>query len=390
MKLALTDAIVATLQFDTQTDVWDLAMPGLILRVAASGSKSWQVRLRRGGKRYRRALGRFPGLSSSAARAKAAMAMDEPPGGQPERQAASLGEALSAFEAEAMPLLASSTQAEWTRLIRVEIRPALGALEAGVARPALRAMLDALVLRGSPYTANRAFEVVRRVTSWAVQRELLPATAAGLTAGMQPPAVELVRMRVLSDDELGRVLRAIDGEPLLLSVFWKLAIYTGQRRGEILSARWEQFDLDGAVWRLHTKGGKPHVLGLPRQAVEALRQASIVSGRSEFVCQGPAARGYIWNPQKTTARIRLRSGVSFRIHDVRRTVASGLARLGVREGLVSRILNHSSSEGATITSRVYNLYAYVDEMRDALQLWADHTHQCASRGWPQPSSVSST
>ena len=65
--------------------------------------------------------------------------------------------------------------------------------------------------------------------------------------------------------------------------------------------------------------------------------------------------------------------MSFRIHDIRRTVASGLGEIGVDEGLISRILNHStaSTTGASVTAAVYNQYKYVEPMRQALQAWAD-------------------
>ncbi len=74
-----------------------------------------------------------------------------------------------------------------------------------------------------------------------------------------------------------------------------------------------------------------------------------------------------------THGVRERSKVTFRIQDVRRTVASGLGELGIEEGLISRILNHSTSStsGASVTAAVYNQYRYVEPMRHALQAWAD-------------------
>jgi integrase len=157
------------------------------------------------------------------------------------------------------------------------------------------------------------------------------------------------------------------------AIFWRLAFYTGQRRGEILAARWDAFELDRALWTFRTKGDKPHVLGLPRQVIAVLRGAWPLSSHTSFVCSGPAVCGHLYNPQKSTARVRERSGVTFRIHDVRRTVASGLGEIGVDEGLISRILNHSTSSttGASVTAAVYNQYKYVEPMRQALQAWAD-------------------
>jgi integrase len=100
--------------------------------------------------------------------------------------------------------------------------------------------------------------------------------------------------------------------------------------------------------------------------------ASFVA-HTPFVCSGPAVCGHLYNPQKSAARVRERSGVGFRIHDVRRTIASGLGEIGIDEGLISRILNHStaSTTGASVTAAVYNQYKYVEPMRQALQAWAD-------------------
>jgi len=187
------------------------------------------------------------------------------------------------------------------------------------------------------------------------------------------PAEEKKRDRVLTHDEIRRVFEALRSEPKVTGVFWRLAFQTSQRRGEILGARWDALDLDRALWTFRTKGDKPHVLGLPTQAIAVLREAWLLSSHTPYVCSGPAVCGHLYNPQKSAERVRERSKVTFRIQDVRRTVASRLGELGIEEGLISRILNHSTSStsGASVTAAVYNQYSYVEPMRHALLAWAD-------------------
>lgn len=260
----------------------------------------------------------------------------------------------------------------------MEIMPQLAGLkvsdasEVRAARQKIREVTDAIKER-SGYRANRSWEVVRRMIGWGIERDLIDPVASGVFANFSRPAEEEKRDRVLRHEEIRKVFEVLTAEPPVTAIFWRLAFYTGQRRGEILSARWDALDLDRGLWTFRTKGDKPHVLGLPRQAVAILREAWPVSSHTPFVCSGPALCGHLYNPQKSAERVRAKSGLAFRIHDIRRTVASGLGELGVEEGLISRILNHSttSTSGASVTARVYNQYKYVEPMRDALQRWAD-------------------
>ena len=156
--------------------------------------------------------------------------------------------------------------------------------------------------------------------------------------------------------------------------------------GEVLAARWDAIDMERGLWTFRTKGDKPHVLGLPTQALSVLREAWALSSHTPWVCPGPGLKAAMWSPQKAALRVRTRSGVNFRIHDIRRTVASGLGELGIEEGLISRILNHStrSTSGATVTAQVYNQFKYVEPMRKALQAWCDQLDAIVSA---QPAEV---
>jgi integrase len=379
-RVKLTDRMIASLDGgEGRLDYWDALVPGLVLRVSPE-RKAWCAVYRVGGRKDRLTFATYPPTSLYDARARASEILQKAQRGEDPKAEVSaptlpLSEVARRFREQAFPDLAASTQKEWGRLIDVEILPALGTLDVADVRGArrlIREATDAIKPR-SPYTANRTWEIVRRLVGWGIERDLLDPTSSAVFTNFPRPAEEKKRDRVLSHDEIRKVFEAIRREPPVTAIFWRLAFYTGQRRGEILGARWDALDLDRALWTFRTKGDKPHVLGLPRQAILVLREARPLSAHTPYVCSGPALRGHLYNPQKSAARVRERAAVKFRIHDVRRTVASGLGELGTEEGLISRILNHSTSStsGASVTAAVYNQYRYVEPMRQALQDWAD-------------------
>jgi integrase len=380
-RVKLQDRMVASLDGgDGRVDYWDALVPGLVLRVSAE-RKAWCAVYRVHGKKDRLTFGTYPLVSIHDARERAAEILrkaergEDPKAPEAAGPTLPLSEVARRFREHAFADLAASTQKEWGRLIDVEILPVLGDLDATdvkSARRQIRDATDAIKLR-SPYTANRTWEVIRRMIGWGIERDFLDPTASAVFTNFPRPAEEKKRDRVLTHDEIRKVFEALRQEPPVTAIFWRLAFYTGQRRGEILGARWDAFELDRALWTFRTKGDKPHVLGLARQVMALLREAWPLSSHTPFVCSGPAVCGHLYNPQKSAARVRERSGVTFRIHDVRRTVASGLGEIGIDEGLISRILNHStaSTTGASITAAVYNQYKYVEPMRQALQAWAD-------------------
>jgi integrase len=379
-RVKLTDRMVDALHpAEGRVDYWDALVPGLVLRVSPV-RKAWCAVYRITGRKDRLTFGSYPVTSLYDARTRAAEILrkaqhGENPKAFDPRPTLPLSAVARRFREQAFPDLAASTQKEWGRLIDMEILPALGALDAVDVRGARRQIRDATdaIKRRSPITANRTWEIVRRLIGWGIERDFLDPTSSAVFTNFPRPAEEKKRDRVLTHNEIRRVFEAIGREPKVTALFWRLAFLTGQRRGEILGARWDSLDLDRALWTFRTKGDKPHVLGLPTQAIAALREVWPLSSHTPYVCSGPAVCGHLYNPQKSVDRVRERSKVTFRIHDVRRTVASGLGEIGIDEGLISRILNHSTSStrGASVTAAVYNQYRYVEPMRQALQAWAD-------------------
>jgi integrase len=187
------------------------------------------------------------------------------------------------------------------------------------------------------------------------------------------------RSRVLNDGELRALWAATeDGSDFGLIV--RLCLWTGCRRSEAGGMAWSE--LDGGLWAIpsqRTKNGRPLVLPLPHQAVDALAGWPRNNGRDLLLGRG--AKGFEgWSNAKE--RLDAQTGLApWTLHDTRRTVETRLAGLGVPKEHVNRLLNHATGP----VTEAYDWHDYLPEKRAALQKWADALDQIA--GGPQASNV---
>jgi len=368
-------------------ELWDTDVPGLFLRVQTR-KKSWGVRYvfaGQGGHSAKRRdhLGEYPGLGLYDAREKARNVLRDLEAGRDPRtpvavvQKRLLGELADLFARDYLPKeTRPSTQREWARLIKIELKPLLAEVdptEVREARSRVRQALESITARGGGETANRVHVVGSRVISWAVSRDLVDPVATGLFAGLEMPAPTRARTRVLTDEEIKILWPAIQDEPPREAAFWEFALRTGQRRGEILGATFEQFAVPHE-WRFIVKGGREHWLGLPRQVDDLVARLRILAGKSRHLFASRRAEaGHLASVQKSHGRLRTATGIDFRIHDIRRTAATKLGALGISDDVVSRVLSHSAGGGgAAVTRRHYNLAQQVEPTRLALQALSDH------------------
>jgi hypothetical protein len=164
---------------------------------------------------------------------------------------------------------------------------------------------------------------------------------------------------------------------------WFLAL-TGQRRDEVGRMRWDHLDPTGCLWVVpgeHAKNGKPHTVHLSPQSLELLNTISrtgdlvfSVDGRTVF-------QGY----SKAKARLDELSEVSdWTLHDLRRTVVSGMARLGVAPHVADKILNHQTGTISGVAA-VYQRHEFMRERKEALEVWGKHVQGPGSRSSNRPS-----
>lgn len=263
----------------------------------------------------------------------------------------------------------------------------------------IQLLLDKIVARGSPVLANRVQSLLKQAFAVAADRDLIEAVPT--FPRQKVGGDEKVRTRVLSDDELRTLWNGLDrlapprradgtfprgtiSRPLALAL--KLQLVTAQRRGEIAAAKWADLTHEAArpkrgkpvvlqSWAITAnKSDRPHVVPLSPLAASILEELRQITGGSEYWLPsgrtGDAASERDRSLSKAARRIRAALEMAdWRPHDLRRTARTGMARLGVREEVAERVLNHAPADRMVA---VYNQHAYQTEMREALEKWAEH------------------
>ena len=183
------------------------------------------------------------------------------------------------------------------------------------------------------------------------------------------------RDRVLSDDEIRAAWAAFDDTGLPVGPLAQLLLLTGQRLSQVAEAQWSEIDLEAKTWKIpkeRTKNGRAHEVPLSDAAVEFIRALPRIEGRAGYVFTATGAQ-----PVSNLKRLReaLRRAASERdvaptLHDLRRTVATNLQKLGVRLEVTEAVLNHVSGSRKGIVG-VYQRHEYAEEKRAALEAWAN-------------------
>ena len=231
---------------DKRKETPDGKVTGLYFVRQPSGAASWAVRYRLAGKPKKLTIGPYPAVDLATARKRAQEAIGDLAGGgtaAAKKAAKQASKAQQSATDRMQPLAAVFVEkhakrkagalwaAETERLLRVEIFPKLGARRlAEVTKAHTHDLLDEIVERGSPTTANRALAVLKKLGNWSVERGII---AVSPFAGIKPPAPERARDRVLSDDELSVAWRAFETVGWPFGDIAKLLLVTGARRDEI-------------------------------------------------------------------------------------------------------------------------------------------------------------
>jgi integrase len=258
-----------------------------------------------------------------------------------------------------------------------------------IARSDVNDLLRAIVARGAPITSNRVLAAVRKMFNWAVAEDIL---AASPCVGVTRKADDQSRDRILSDAELRLVWKAADALGHPWPQFVKLLILTIQRRSEVAGIRRVEVNLTDRLWTIpkdRAKNGIEHAVPLSPEALAILKSCPVIGDGGFYLTRYGSAgvSGFskakieldaeILRIQKAEAAERGEDPDDVTVlprwtwHDLRRTGVSGLSRLGVALPVSERLVNHISGSFAGVVG-VYNRHKFEDEIRAALDAWAQH------------------
>ena len=402
----LTDLRIKTLPLpETRREIPDGKVVGLYLVHQKSGAKSWALRYRANGKPKKLTLGRYPTIDLATARRRAQAALGDVAGGRDPAAVKQASKAAAKAERESNVDLvervvelfierhAKPKTRDWRETERMLVNEVVGRWKgrrlSQITRAHVHEMLDEIIDRGAPVRANRVFAQFRKMCRWSIARGVIDRSPC---EGLMAPSPERRRERVLSDEEIRLVWRAFDSAGWPFGPIGQLLLLTGVRKNEAAAMKWSELDFDAGVWSLpkeRTKNKRDHEIPLSAAAarlIEALPRigdkkygfvftttgTSAVSGFSRFKTmidktmlglaeENAEVRG--GEPAKVEAF------APWTLHDLRRTVATNLQKLGVKLEVTEAVLNHVSGTRAGVVG-LYQRHDYREEKRQALDAWA--------------------
>ena len=372
-----------------QVDIFDKGFPGLALRVSYGGRKAWSFVYRHAGKVRRFQLGTYPALSLSEAReawraARQQVERGADPSETQRRDASAMFESVMA-EWLARDQGKNRSLAATTRLLNADVLPYWRRLRIDeIGKRDVLEVIDRVTDRGSPVMARQLHVVLHRLFRWSVGRGIIEANPL---TDLDLPENNPPRKRFLTDAELALVMRAA-GELGGYGAVVKLLALTGCRRQEIADLTWDEINGDGI--RLdgnRRKNAEPLTVKLSapaRAIIEALPRSSdrVFSG-SRRAALGHWAR---LKGQLDAKVAELNNGPlpHWNLHDLRRTLAVGLQKLGIGLQVVERVLGHGSRAGSRSgVVGIYQAYRYDKEAGDALAVWGQHVMRLLDEGTPR-------
>ena len=383
---------VAALKLDGKKDAifFDDAMPGFGYRLRLGGGgkvlRSWVVQYRRGGATRRILLGSAEVLGAEPARAAAKkllakVALGEDP--QADKRARrdkdrlSLRSVIDEYLALKAREIRPKTLREVTRyLTGPAFKPLHGMPVDRVSRKDVASRLIAIIRAHGPTVAAKARAALSTLFVWAMQTGLIEHNPV---IGTIQPKGGKPRERVLSDNELAAIWNTCKDDDYGRIV--RLLILLGARRQEIGGLRWSELDLDNDRWLLpaqRSKNGRAHELPLMPTTLDIVYSVPRLASRDQLFGARSNDGFTGWDDQKEA--LDERSGVvGWTLHDIRRSVATKLADIGVQPHIIEQILNHVSGHKSG-PAGIYNRSSYEREVRNALARWEDHVRTLVEVG----------
>jgi len=234
-------------------------------------------------------------------------------------------------------------------------------------------LLKEVVGRGSAAHANHVLSYVRTMFKWAIKRRDLN-IEKDPTIDIDPPAPKVERERALeSDHELRSFWHACDTLGWPFGYLDQLLLLTLQRRDELAESTWSEFNMEAAAWQHRTKKDRVVIVHLAPLALEILRKLPRIGEHGYLFTTGRRSDSPISGFSAAARDLRAltaEQGVEhFTRHDLRRSGATGMAKLGIAPHVIDKILDHSSGAISGFPG-IYNRFKYLDERKEALEKWS--------------------
>lgn len=373
----------------TQARLWDSEQPGLLVRVYRSGAKTYWVRYRQAGTLTWYRIGDVDAISLDSARKAAGIKLGEVAKGadpaaqrreQRRRERKRLEPALDAYE-KSLEERGVVKRGEYLSLLRRELLAPLGNIDLE------EISLESVIKRINTIKAKRpgaAQELRTRASvflSWCAAQGLIKVSP--LAGYRQPRRTRQQRLaeqrereeaRALSDAEIPVFWEAAEAEGWPFGPYLQTLLLTGQRRTETALMKWADVHLDRGRWLIpaeDTKSGRSHEVPLPPELVAILAKLPRLN-RCPYVFpgrRGAALAGWSKRLKPVYQRTAAVGLAPWTLHDLRRTMRSGLTALGVDGDVAEMMLNHQIGDELR---RIYDRHGYPEKRVDAAGRWAKH------------------
>jgi integrase len=362
--------------------VYDTKTPGLAICVTKAGSKTFYIYRKVDGKPERIRIAPWPDITVEQARKHAdrhngAIAEGKNPNDQrrANREAMTLKNVYLDFLDQPTRTKSKRIRSEKTiHDYKQQYNSCLAEWDdrriTKITRKDIEALHTKLGEENGIYQANRVLSLITGILNYAVDQEYLEVNPASRLRKF----TEQTRDRYLEADEFPQFWKALEAEPSeKIRDFFKMALFTGQRRMNVQAMLWEDISFQSETWVLpKTKGGK-HSVPLIGPAMEILRRRKADAGDNKYVFPGRHGFGHLTDPRRGWESIKKRAGIeNLRIHDLRRSMGSWQAITGSSLPVIGGTLGHKQAQTTAIYARLSS-----DPVRESMQTATEAMMQAA-------------
>lgn len=388
-KLKLNDPFIRNHPApENRIEIYDTYVSGLAVRITPTGHKSFVYRYRFNDKVKRFTIGSYPKMSLAEAREEVGeLAYQVSRGTDPlvekkkrkhQPESKNFEQLAKKYKQRHVPTLRAGSQKEYNRIINNELLPEFKGMKVSdITKHHIRNKLDDKAYgtnsqKPVPTMANRIRAVLSSMFDFGIKK-------VGLTIERNPvldtPTYEegkKRRDRFYSEDEIKALWNAFEQEAEPIQSVLKMLLLTAQRKTETMNMRWSNIQKD--VWTIPseiTKNKQSHQVPLSNMALQIIEDIKPITGESDYVFESPRLEnepiGWI---KQAVDRIRDVSKVrDFRIHDLRRTAATNMAKLGIDPMVIGKVLNHKELAQEHRITAIYNRHDYMEKKEQALNQW---------------------